>query len=75
MLNWVPKKSINHVSVQNMLNISLNTGQFTNYGPNVRLLEEKTRKCFEVDDSKAVIVVNNGSTAIHVSSVGTMQFG
>lgn len=66
MINWVPKKSINNESVQNMLNISLKTGQFTNYGPNVQLLEEKIRQYFEVDESKVVVVVNNGSTAIQV---------
>ena len=66
MINWVPKKSINHNLVKTYLSNTEETGHFTNYGPNVRLLEEKTRQYFEIDETKAVIVVNNGSTAIQV---------
>ena len=66
MLNWVPKKSIDHNLIKTYLSSTEKTGQFTNYGPNVRILEEKTRKYFEVDESKSVIVVTNGSTAIQV---------
>ena len=66
MITWVPKKNINHNLVKKYLSNTEETGHFTNYGPNVRLLEEKTRQYFEIDETKAVIVVNNGSTAIQV---------
>jgi len=66
MLNWVPNKHINHAFVRDYLSNSEQTCQFTNYGPNVQLLETRIRDTFSVEDSKAVIVVNNGSTAIHV---------
>jgi dTDP-4-amino-4,6-dideoxygalactose transaminase len=66
MLNWVPNKNINTDIVNELLLESIKSKHFTNYGPNVRLLEDVTRKKFMVEDDKAVIVVNNGSVALHV---------
>jgi dTDP-4-amino-4,6-dideoxygalactose transaminase len=66
MLNWVPNKNINADLVNELLTESIKSKHFTNYGPNVRLLEDITRKKFMVDDDKAVIVVNNGSVALHI---------
>ena len=66
MVDWVPKKNISCKEVEKMLEKSLETGHLTNYGPNVQLLEEEIRNRFDVEDEKAVVVVNNGSTAIQV---------
>jgi dTDP-4-amino-4,6-dideoxygalactose transaminase len=66
MLNWVPNKKINIDLVNSLLEESLKQKHFTNYGPNVRILEDLIRKRFVVDDNKSVIVVNNGSVALHI---------
>jgi dTDP-4-amino-4,6-dideoxygalactose transaminase len=65
-VSWVPKKSINTNRVNDLLKICLETGTFSNYGPNVQMLENIIRDKFKVDDSKAVIVVANGSVALHI---------
>lgn len=66
MLTWVPEKSIDNDIVQKYLQTSKDSKIFTNYGPNVRLLEELIREKFEVSNEKSVIVVNNGSIAINI---------
>lgn len=66
MINWVPKKTINNNLVQMYLSKTEDSGQFTNYGPNVILLEKRIREKFNVENEKAVIVVNNCSVAIHI---------
>jgi len=73
MISWVPTKPINDLIVSNLLKTSLKTNQFTNYGPNVQLLENTIRDKFCVNKNKAVIVVNNGSIAIHILAVA-IQF-
>jgi len=64
-INWIPKKEINHKRVSELLKESERLGQFTNNGPNVKLLEETTRVKLKIDDSKAVICVANGTVALH----------
>ena len=49
MLNWVPEKSINNKKVDELLQLSLDSKQFTNYGPNVQLLEKYTKEKFKID--------------------------
>jgi dTDP-4-amino-4,6-dideoxygalactose transaminase len=70
MLNWIPKKEINVDLVNEMLKKSQELNQFTNNGPNVKLLEEYIRKNFKIHDTKAVIVVTNGAVALHALSSG-----
>ena len=64
-MNWVPKKDINWKRVKELLISSEKTGQFTNGGPNVKLLEETIKKKLKIDDNKSVIAVNNGSSALY----------
>uniref|UniRef100_A0A6C0M0K4 DegT/DnrJ/EryC1/StrS aminotransferase family protein n=1 Tax=viral metagenome TaxID=1070528 RepID=A0A6C0M0K4_9ZZZZ len=64
-INWVPNKRINLNRVNNLLEKSIQTGQFTNGGPNVQLLENIIREKLQIDDNKAIIVVTNGSVALH----------
>ena len=66
MNNWVPNKKINHNIVSKYLIATENSGQFTNYGPNTRLLEERIREKFKVNDDKAIIAVTNGTVAIQI---------
>ena len=66
MINWVPYKPINNETVNKLFEKSINTNNFTNYGPNVQLLENKIKTLLEINNDKAIIVVNNGSTALHV---------
>lgn len=65
-VKWVPKKVINKYVVERHLKWCEETSQFTNYGPNVRYLEDFIRKFLEIDEEKAVICVCNGSIAIHI---------
>jgi dTDP-4-amino-4,6-dideoxygalactose transaminase len=64
MIHWVPKKRINQQKVITLLESSISSNKFTNYGPNVKLLEEKTRELLQIDNSKAVICVSNGTVAL-----------
>jgi dTDP-4-amino-4,6-dideoxygalactose transaminase len=63
-INWIPQKKININLVNELLEKCLETNQFTNYGPNVKLLEEIIMREFEIENDKEVIVVSNASIAI-----------
>lgn len=65
-LDWVPKKSIDTIKINDLLKPCIETGRFTNYGPNVELLEKYILTNFNIDDSKSVIIVSNGTVALHV---------
>ena len=62
--NWVPNKNINNDLVNDMLNDCITTNQFTNYGCNVKKLEQIIRKYLEIDNEKEIIVVSNATLAI-----------
>lgn len=64
-INWVPNKHVNIEMVNHLLKASIYSRQFTNYGPNSQLLEKKIREKLQIDNSKAIIAVSNGSVAIH----------
>ena len=66
MINWISNKKINYDKVRLLLDKSLDSNQFTNYGPNVQLLEKKLIEILLIDNNKTIIVVNNGSTALQV---------
>jgi dTDP-4-amino-4,6-dideoxygalactose transaminase len=70
MIHWVPKKTINNGKVNSLLQLSIETNKFTNYGPNVKLLEEKTRELLKIDNTKAVICVSNGTVALWAAVAG-----
>lgn len=65
-INWIPQKKINKKRVNQLMKKSTKTGQFTNNGPNVQLLEQIIREKLKIDETKAVIAVTNGSVALHV---------
>jgi len=64
-IDWVPTKKINQEKVTELIQSSIASKQFTNNGPNVKLLEKVIREKFMIDSSKAIIVVTNGSVALH----------
>lgn len=64
MIHWVPKKQIDTMKINELLKSSIETNKFTNYGPNVELLENKTRELLQIDESKSVIAVSNGTVAL-----------
>ena len=70
MINWVPDKNIEHEKVKELLNLSIESKQFTNYGPNVQLLEKITREKFEIQYDKSVIIVANASLGLQILSQG-----
>jgi dTDP-4-amino-4,6-dideoxygalactose transaminase len=65
-IDWVPKKNIDQDRISSLLSPCISTGRFTNYGPNVELLEIIIKEKLKVDDSKAIIIVSNGSVALHI---------
>ncbi len=58
-------KNINQQRINELLKNSITSKQFTNNGPNVQLLEQTIGKKLQIDDSKAIIAVTNGSLALH----------
>lgn len=70
MINWIPQKNINTGLVNELLVKSLEKNQFTNNGPNVKLLEDYIRLKFKIDETKSVIAVTNGAVALHALSSG-----
>lgn len=75
MINWVPNKPLNADRVAELLQNTVKSNNYTNYGPNVRLLEKIIRDTHKIDDSKAVICVNNGTSAIHALISGIEMHG
>ena len=69
-INWIPSKNIDTVLINKLLENSTKDNQFTNYGPNVKLLENIIKKEFYVENEKDVIVVCNASHAIQCLAAG-----
>jgi dTDP-4-amino-4,6-dideoxygalactose transaminase len=65
MVYWVPKKHINYDDVKKYLSESEKTNQFTNGGPVVKILENTVRSLLEIDESKGIVCVSNGTHALH----------
>ena len=64
-INWIPQKKINNKKINDLIKKSLKNNHFTNNGPNVQLLEQVIRAKLQIEDTKAVIAVTNGSVALH----------
>ena len=63
-IQWVPKKTINVGRVNELLDTSIQSNHFTNGGPNTLLLENRIRVCLDIDSSKSVVCVSNGTVAL-----------
>lgn len=72
-INWVANKKINKRKIDDHLKNSEMTNVYTNGGPLSKLLEDTTRYYLNIDNSKAIIVTNNGTSALHalVSGINT----
>jgi len=73
-INWLNNKDIDHNMVQQLLKDSESLNHFTNYGPLVKKLEEKSRLWFDISDEKAVIAVNNASAGLHALASGINKY-
>ena len=74
MINWIPEKNINTVEVNKLINVSLKANHFSNNGPNVQLLEKIIKDKLQIDDSKAIIAVTNGSVALQSLTTAMSYF-
>jgi dTDP-4-amino-4,6-dideoxygalactose transaminase len=63
-ITWVPNKHVNTIRVSELLEDSIKTRQFTNYGPNVRKLEALVQNILKIDHTKAVVCVSNATHGI-----------
>tara|TARA_Y100000816_G_scaffold215663_1_gene160906 strand:+ start:3245 stop:4288 length:1044 start_codon:yes stop_codon:yes gene_type:complete len=73
-MKFLPHKSVNIELVNELLQKNYITNQYTNYGPNTIFLESYIHKELEIKNSKCVILVNNGSSAIQILCSGISLF-
>lgn len=65
MVSWVPKKGVDYGKIKELLEESEKANQFTNGGPCVKKLENTVKFILEIEDSKSVICVSNGTHALY----------
>ena len=63
MIRFIQPKTFSQDSFNYYLQKAIETNHFTNYGWAVRKLEERAKDLLKIDDTKAVIATNNGTTA------------
>jgi dTDP-4-amino-4,6-dideoxygalactose transaminase len=63
--NFIHKKTLNSNILNSYLTHAYVTNQYSNYGHATQILERRARSMLKVTDDKAVIAVNNGSSALH----------
>ena len=63
-VDWVPRKPVNSARVAELLEASLHSNQFTNGGPNTKRLDDAVRTVLEIEPTKAVVCVSNGTVAL-----------
>lgn len=73
-IDLLPSKKINFSNIESMLDRSFKLKKLTNYGPNVQYLENLIRNKFVIDDSKSIIVTNNGSSALQTLALGINKY-
>lgn len=69
-MNWISKKNIDNDIISDLITIPLENNQFTNGGEIVKLLENFVKTKLKIDNNKCVIVVTNGSLALHSLTSG-----
>lgn len=65
MYKFVQEKKLDLDVFYKYIEVANTTNQFSNYGFAVKLLEQRARDKLKILDNKAVIAVNNGTSAIH----------
>src|ERR1044071_2778161 len=73
-ITWLAKKNPNWLQIKQIMSVCEERNHYTNNGPVCPLLEDFIRKKLEIDDSKAIIVTNNGASAIHAAVIGLELF-
>ena len=74
-MDWIANKKINHDYISNKLKSTCeSTNQYTNYGSIVKELEDFVKDKFKIDNSKAVICCNNGTSALYALTSGINVF-
>ena len=64
-MSWVTPKTSNFDNIKEILEESYKTNHFTNYGPVSKRLEKLFFDNLELNDTKSVIVTNNGAHGLH----------
>lgn len=65
MISYIASKSILFNDIKNILSVSKKLNHFSNNGPVKQALERKLENLFEIDSSKRVVCLNNGTAALH----------
>jgi dTDP-4-amino-4,6-dideoxygalactose transaminase len=63
-------KKPNWTTIQQFISECEKTNQYTNIGPIIAKLEKFVREKFQIDETRAVIVTSNGTTALHALIAG-----
>ncbi|CAF3394834.1 unnamed protein product [Rotaria socialis] len=71
-LVWIARKPINFTRIESLLARSIQQNHFANFGPCVEQLEAFLGKILDINPTKAVILTNNGSAALH-AIIGGLQ--
>ena len=74
-VEWLPHKVPNYKRIEQLLEMSTSTNQYSNGGPAVRELEERLRSLLEVDNTrKSLIAVANGTLALSALVSGLRSY-
>ena len=65
MIKYIQKKHINFIELESILSESISLNHFTNRGPTKFLLENKLQDLLNIDSSKRLVCVANGTLALH----------
>ena len=65
IIKWVNRKDIDYDVVTSLLSDCVDSRQFTNFGPNVEILEDLLHAQLKLDDDKKVIAVCNGACGLN----------
>lgn len=64
-VRFIEEKPVDHVLVESLLKSSEQTGQWSNFGPVSRTLEEHARNWMRVPQDMSVVACSSGTSALH----------
>lgn len=73
MISYIENKEISFESIERILHKSKTLNHYSNNGPAKIALEKKIESILEIDQSKRVICVNNGTAALHAIMMACKQ--
>lgn len=74
-INWINHKTVNYSRLETVLKDSVEANHMSNGGPAVLKLESKLRELLQISDDKAIILTNNGTSALHALASALSLFG